>query len=49
MATVSKAIKINIPALASKNAAKLGRGPVSVRLNEPGRFGLDGGRYVPEP
>ena len=51
MATVPRATKVRIPTLTAKNAARVGRPRVSgvpVRVNAPGRFGVYGGRYVPE-
>ena len=54
MATASKITKVKIPTLAAKNAARVGhpRGSSSRngsgRANEAGRFGVYGGRYVPE-
>src|SRR5437660_5362307 len=46
MATVPRTTKIKIPALSQK--AREARGPMRVSGNEPGRFGVYGGRYVPE-
>src|SRR5258708_1882129 len=48
MATVPKTIKIKLPTLAAKNAARMGHPRVSFPVKEPGRFGVYGGRYVPE-
>src|SRR5579859_5871282 len=53
MATVPRTTKVKIPTLAAKNAARMGHPRVSsARVaspsNEPGRFGVYGGRYVPE-
>ena len=48
MATVPRTTKIKIPTLAAKNAARMGHPRVPVRAPEPGRFGVYGGRYVPE-
>jgi tryptophan synthase beta chain len=54
MATASKITKVKIPTLAAKSAARMGHPRVpssrngSARANEPGRFGVYGGRYVPE-
>ena len=53
MATMPKT-KVKISTLAAKNASRMGPprvsspGNTSVRTNEPGRFGVYGGRYVPE-
>ncbi len=41
-------MKVKIPTLAAKNAARVGHPRVSLHSNEPGRFGVYGGRYVPE-
>jgi len=46
MATVPK-LKIKVPTLAAKDAARMGHPRVS-SANTPGRFGVYGGRYVPE-
>ena len=46
--------RVKISTLAAKNASRMGPprnsspGNTSVRTNEPGRFGVYGGRYVPE-
>src|ERR1700752_3872273 len=54
MATVPRTTKIKIPTLVAKNAVRMWRPrvsssvQVSMRANEPGRFGVYGGRYVPE-
>ncbi len=54
MASVTQNAKVKIPTLAAKNAARMGhprvsRTPrVSAHADEPGRFGVYGGRYVPE-
>ncbi len=58
MGTVSGTTRIKIPALAAKSAAKMGHARVSSNgtrartavsaPREPGRFGVYGGRYVPE-
>src|SRR5579859_4942154 len=53
MATVPRTTKVKIPTLAAKNAARMGHPRVSSARaaspsNEPGRFGVYGGRYVPE-
>ena len=48
MATVPKTTKVKIPTLAAKNAARMGHPRVSFPANVPGRFGVYGGRYVPE-
>src|SRR5450631_886702 len=57
MATASRTkvkTKVKVPILAAKGAARMGHprvSPVSSRsgsANEPGRFGVYGGRYVPE-
>src|SRR5712692_5382145 len=49
MATVPRAkVKVKVPILAAKDAARMGHPRVSVPPNEPGRFGVYGGRYVPE-
>ena len=60
MATVPRSAKVYIPAtkvkkttLAAKGAARIGHARVSEsrpsgRATEPGRFGVYGGRYVPE-
>src|SRR5450755_1264507 len=57
MATASRTkvkTKVKVPTLAAKGAARMGHprvSPVSSRsgsANEPGRFGVYGGRYVPE-
>jgi tryptophan synthase beta chain len=54
MATVPSTAKVKAPILAAKGAARMGHPPVSsassrsVRTSEPGRFGVYGGRYVPE-
>src|SRR5450631_442694 len=57
MATASRTkvkTKVKVPTLAAKGAARVGPprvSPVSSRsgsANEPGRFGVYGGRYVPE-
>src|SRR5271166_2705095 len=45
MATVARTTKVRIPALSQK--AREGRGTLRV-VSEPGRFGVYGGRYVPE-
>jgi tryptophan synthase beta chain len=45
MATVPGTIKVKIPAFSQR--AREGRGILRV-VNEPGRFGVYGGRYVPE-
>src|ERR1700686_456409 len=45
MATVPRTTKVKFPALSQK--ARVGRRGV-VTANEPGRFGVYGGRYVPE-
>ena len=45
MATVPRTIKVKIPALSLRTRG--GRGTLRV-VNEPGRFGVYGGRYVPE-
>src|SRR5208337_196162 len=53
MATVPKT-KVKIPTLTAKNAVRMGHprvsssSPISAHANEPGRFGVYGGRYVPE-
>src|SRR5258708_20320187 len=54
MATARTTAKVKVATLAAKAAARIGhpRGspslPISARTNEPGRFGVYGGRYVPE-
>jgi tryptophan synthase beta chain len=54
MVTSPRTIKVNTPTLAAKSAARMGHPRVSssrngsARPNEPGRFGVYGGRYVPE-
>ena len=53
MATVPRTAKVKIPILAAKSAARMGHPRISVArvsrsANEPGRFGVYGGRYVPE-
>jgi tryptophan synthase beta chain len=54
MATIPRATKVKIPTLAAKGAARMGHPPPSSARNgssrpiEPGRFGVYGGRYVPE-
>jgi tryptophan synthase beta chain len=54
MATSPRTTKVNTPTLAAKSAARMGHPRVSssrngsARPNEPGRFGVYGGRYVPE-
>jgi tryptophan synthase beta chain len=49
MATVPRlTAKVKIPALAAKNAARMGHPRLSSNSNIPGRFGPYGGRYVPE-
>lgn len=54
MATVPKPTKVKIPTLTAKNAVRMGHPRVSssrngsARPHEPGRFGVYGGRYVPE-
>src|ERR1035437_1060452 len=55
MATVPRTkVKVKNPTLAAKSAARKGHprvsssSPCSPRLSEPGRFGVYGGRYVPE-
>src|ERR1700716_1043479 len=50
MATVPRTAKVKIPTLAPKDAARVGhpRARVPVAGNELGRFGVYGGRYVPE-
>src|ERR1700730_18404008 len=45
MATVRRTTKVEIPTLLQK--VRVGRRGV-VAANEPGRFGVYGGRYVPE-
>ncbi len=46
-ASISAATKVKVPILAAKNAARMGHPSVS-SSSEPGRFGVYGGRYVPE-
>jgi hypothetical protein len=48
MATVPRPVKVKIPAVSQR--AREGRGTqrVIVPTNRPGRFGVYGGRYVPE-
>src|SRR5580700_4025535 len=48
MATVPRTIKVKIPTLAAKNAARMGHTRASHYPGKPGRFGVYGGRYVPE-
>src|SRR6202035_1219770 len=48
MATVPRTARVKIPTLAAKNAARVGHPRVSVLVDTPGRFGVYGGRYVPE-
>src|SRR6266849_6191171 len=48
MATVPRTKQVKVPTLAAKNAARMGHPRISVSVNEPGRFGVYGGRYVPE-
>src|SRR5216683_7811615 len=50
MATVPRAkVKVKVPILSAKNAARMGHPRASSsRTSEPGRFGVYGGRYVPE-
>ena len=54
MATVPRTTKVKVPTLAAKGAARMAhpRGSSSsknsARANEVGRFGVYGGRYVPE-
>src|SRR5207245_1995233 len=53
MGTAVRSSKVKVPTLAAKGAARMGhpRGsssPASAETNEPGRFGVYGGRYVPE-
>src|ERR1700723_379295 len=48
MATVPKAIKVKVPTLVAKNATRVGHPRASLPVTEPGRFGVYGGRYVPE-
>ncbi|MGA8285240.1 MAG: hypothetical protein WB796_10850, partial [Candidatus Sulfotelmatobacter sp.] len=53
MATVARTIRVKIPAPSASSGQALsqrtreGRGTLRVR-NVPGRFGVYGGRYVPE-
>jgi tryptophan synthase beta chain len=54
MATVQRTARVKVPTSRAKNAREMGHPrayslPSSpVRANEPGRFGVYGGRYVPE-
>src|SRR5258708_14812552 len=48
MATVPRTTKVKIPTLAAKSAARMGQPRVPADVNSPGRFGVYGGRYVPE-
>ena len=54
MATASRITKVKTPTLTAKNAVRMGHPrnsfsrSRSARPNEPGRFGVYGGRYVPE-
>ena len=49
MATVPKTtMNIGILTRAAKNTVRIGQPRVPVHVNEPGRFGVYGGRYVPE-
>src|SRR6267378_6198304 len=50
MATVPRAkVKVKVPILSGMNAARTGPPRASSsRTSEPGRFGVYGGRYVPE-
>jgi hypothetical protein len=49
MATVPKTrMNIKILTRAAKNTVRIGQPRVPVHGNEPGRFGVYGGRYVPE-
>src|SRR5260370_13331671 len=47
MATVSRAIKVKIPTLRQQRA-RVGHARPTLVASEPGRFGVYGGRYVPE-
>ena len=54
MAMVARTTKVKVPTLAAKSAARMGHprvsrsSPLTGRSNEAGRFGVYGGRYVPE-
>jgi len=48
MATVPRTAKVKIPTFAAKGAAKMGHPGVFASSKERGRFGVYGGRYVPE-
>ncbi len=53
MTTVPRTMRVKIPTLAAKGAARMGHSRDSshsqaARAAEPGRFGVYGGRYVPE-
>src|SRR6202041_1229196 len=49
MATVPKTrMNVKILTRAAKNTARIGQPRIPVHGNEPGRFGVYGGRYVPE-
>src|SRR6267378_5481201 len=48
MATSPRTTRVKIPTLAAKNAARVGHPHSRVPVNKLGRFGVYGGRYVPE-
>ena len=48
MATVPRITRVKVPTLFAKGAARMGHPRVPVSASEPGRFGVYGGRYVPE-
>jgi tryptophan synthase beta chain len=54
MATVPRTARVKVPTSRAKSAREMGHPrayplqPSSGRVNEPGRFGVYGGRYVPE-
>jgi len=48
MATVARTIKVKIPALSQRTREGRGTQRVAVPASVPGRFGVYGGRYVPE-
>ena len=48
MATVPRTTKVKVPALSQRTREGRGTLRVLASANEPGRFGVYGGRYVPE-
>jgi tryptophan synthase beta chain len=48
MATVPQTTKVKVPTLSQKARQEWGTPQVRIPANEPGRFGVYGGRYVPE-